>query len=73
MLSLADGVRFVQETGKDAFQCLWIMSLVGLDLDIGYCVLSVNLVFVSSFIVGNVEIKELQGFSDIFDIHRVFC
>ena len=44
---------------------------MGLDLDIGYCVLSVNLVFVSSFIVGNVEIKELQGFLIIFDIHRV--
>ena len=45
---------------------------MGLDLNIGYCVLSVNLVFVGSFIVGNVEIKELQGFLIIFGIHRVF-
>ena len=72
MLSLADGVRSVQETGKDAFQCFWIMSRMGLDLDIGYCVLSVNLVFVGSFIVGDVEIKELQGFLTSFGINRVF-
>ena len=45
---------------------------MGLDLDIGYYVLSVNLVFVGSFIVGNVEIKELQRFLIIFGIHRVF-
>ena len=42
-MSLAGGVRSVQETGKDAFQCFWIMSRMGLDLDIGYSVLSVNL------------------------------
>ena len=38
---------------------------MGLDLDIGYSVLSVNLVFVSSFIVW-----ELQGFLIIFGIHN---
>ena len=45
---------------------------LGLDLNIVYCVISVNLVFLGSFIVGNVEIKELQTFLIIFGIHRVF-